>query len=326
MPALIERRKMTRTTYQALKRHILREREKRKLEQEADLALERQRKEVERRKKLENENKNSLQRTKDELIRLEKQLEDLRKEKSKLFAQLKRILETENTKKVNEKKHETQLYLTGGQSGAPNPAIHFLSGTGHMGRPVMFKHAPHHVLPQPSASVHNTAPPPTTSSVKRRSPSPAPNVGGANVFQFHQSNPAGNIYGGGKYQPPGQESYSPYPHHQPQGSNKSMVKLQSQAAIQKSSSDNYPNRHSIGQVHPHNVADNSRGPQLTAPRRALNPTKGGIVASVASYPMHPANPSLSSSRAPPPPRAVLPGSHNINPLRSQYPRDTRPYY
>jgi len=41
--------------------------------------LERQRKEVERRKKLENENKNSLQRTKDELIRLEKQLEDLRK-------------------------------------------------------------------------------------------------------------------------------------------------------------------------------------------------------------------------------------------------------
>jgi len=69
-------------------------------------------------------------------------------EKSKLFAQLKRILETENTKKVNEKKHETQLYLTGGQSGAPNPAIHFLSGTGHMGRPVMFKHAPHHVLPQ----------------------------------------------------------------------------------------------------------------------------------------------------------------------------------
>jgi len=33
MPALIERRKMTRTTYQALKRHILREREKRKLEQ-----------------------------------------------------------------------------------------------------------------------------------------------------------------------------------------------------------------------------------------------------------------------------------------------------
>jgi len=46
---------------------------------EADLALERQRKEVERRKKLENENKNSLQRTKDELIRLEKQLEDLRK-------------------------------------------------------------------------------------------------------------------------------------------------------------------------------------------------------------------------------------------------------
>lgn len=32
MPALIERRKMTRATYQALKRHILKEREKRKQE------------------------------------------------------------------------------------------------------------------------------------------------------------------------------------------------------------------------------------------------------------------------------------------------------
>lgn len=59
-----------------------------------------------------------------------------------MFAQLKCLLETENTKKENEKKHDTQHYQVG-QAGPSNPQIQFLSGTGHMGRPVLYKPALH---------------------------------------------------------------------------------------------------------------------------------------------------------------------------------------
>jgi len=57
-----------------------------------------------------------------------------------LFAQLKKILESENTKKLNEKKEEMHnLPMSAGTQ-----PIQFLSGTGHMGRPVMFNPQKHH--------------------------------------------------------------------------------------------------------------------------------------------------------------------------------------
>lgn len=55
-----------------------------------------------------------------------------------MFAQLKRVLENENTKKENEKKREPVYPVQ-----PPAARVEFLSGTGHMGRPVLYKPTHH---------------------------------------------------------------------------------------------------------------------------------------------------------------------------------------
>ncbi|XP_067948361.1 G protein pathway suppressor 2-like [Watersipora subatra] len=309
MPALIERRKMTRTTYQALKRHILRDREKRKQEHEADLALERQRKEAERRKRLENENKNSLQQTKDELVRLDKQLEELKKAKSKLFAQLKRILESENTRKVNEKKHETQLYPSASQSGHANP--HFLSGTGHMGRPVMFKPTLHSSMPRQNAPVHATAS--GTPQKRQRSISPTPNPAMSGVFSFHPGNQPVSMYGSSKYSST-QDGYTGYSAHsqtKPTDSH-SHAKLLDQSQIHTSTADNY---------HSHQMLQPNIDEQTTSQRISTSTVKGSIV---TGYAMHPNNSAHQAPRGRLPP--VRGSAPQLPPGKSMYQRDSMPYY
>lgn len=93
---MIERPKLTKATYQALKRYILLEREKKKQEQEQDKAQERLRKERELRKRKEEEDSLTLEQTKEQLLQLERRLAELKQDKHGLFSELKKVLHQEN--------------------------------------------------------------------------------------------------------------------------------------------------------------------------------------------------------------------------------------
>ncbi|XP_064650783.1 G protein pathway suppressor 2-like isoform X2 [Lineus longissimus] len=114
MPALIERPKMTKTMYQALKRHIMKEREKKKQEQEQDEAQERMKKEREQRKKKEQEDSMTLEQTKEQVTsnirQQETKLDSLKKEKHELFSQLKKVLHQEDeTRRRAQVKEQNEL-------------------------------------------------------------------------------------------------------------------------------------------------------------------------------------------------------------------------
>lgn len=111
MPALLERPKMTKTMYQALKRHIMRERERKKqAEEEQDAIEEQQRKELEQKKKKEQEDSLTLEQTKEQINDLEKRLERLNQEKHELFSQLKKVLHQEDeTRKRAQIKEQSEL-------------------------------------------------------------------------------------------------------------------------------------------------------------------------------------------------------------------------
>lgn len=90
---------MTRTTYQALKRYIMREREKKKQEQEQDKEQERLKKERELKKKKEQEDSLTLEQTKEQIFQLEEKLKVLKQEKHEMFQQLKKVLNQESEMK-----------------------------------------------------------------------------------------------------------------------------------------------------------------------------------------------------------------------------------
>nr|KAG5699789.1 hypothetical protein BaRGS_013509 [Batillaria attramentaria] len=101
---------MTRTMYEALKRHIMNERAKIKQEQEQDALIERIRKEREQRKKKEEEEALTLEQTKEQLAQLERKLEQLRQEKHQLFLQLKKVLnQEEETRRRAQIKEQRKL-------------------------------------------------------------------------------------------------------------------------------------------------------------------------------------------------------------------------
>ncbi|XP_062610985.1 G protein pathway suppressor 2-like [Saccostrea cucullata] len=128
--ALIDRPKMTKTMYQALKRHIMKERERKKQAQEQDaIMMERLKKEEEMRKKKEQEDSLTLEQTKEQIAQLDKKMEELKTEKHELFSQLKKVLhqEDESRKKAQLKEqselqimqHSTVLGLPHAMSGRP---------------------------------------------------------------------------------------------------------------------------------------------------------------------------------------------------------------
>ncbi|XP_061184587.1 G protein pathway suppressor 2-like [Saccostrea echinata] len=128
--ALIDRPKMTKTMYQALKRHIMKERERKKQAQEQDaIMMERLKKEEEIRKKKEQEDSLTLEQTKEQIAQLDKKMEELKTEKHELFSQLKKVLhqEDESRKKAQLKEqselqimqHSTVLGLPHAMSGRP---------------------------------------------------------------------------------------------------------------------------------------------------------------------------------------------------------------
>lgn len=113
LPSLmIERPKMPRATWDALRAHIVRERQrkKHKLEQSA---------EYERQKKLEREHKKkqeaqSLEETKEQITQLEKNLTNFKKDKHELFHTLKKVLfEDDTRRRSKEAPHppQPQLYM-----------------------------------------------------------------------------------------------------------------------------------------------------------------------------------------------------------------------
>ncbi|XP_064598646.1 G protein pathway suppressor 2-like [Liolophura sinensis] len=173
MPGLtIERPKMTRTMYQALKKHIMKEREKKKQEQQEDAMMERRRKEKELRKKKEEENSLTLEQTKEQIQKLEEKLEGFKQEKHELFSQLKKVLNQEEEARKRAQMKEQNELLSLQQSapyviqGASHPMLHM------SGRPTLYKPAQQMMTQQ---------------SLKRgRSPSPTP----SSMYQSYEKYPS----------------------------------------------------------------------------------------------------------------------------------------
>ncbi|CAG0900672.1 unnamed protein product [Darwinula stevensoni] len=124
---IMERPKMSKATWEALKAHILLERRKKKEEQEADAAEERERKERERRRK---ESQMTLGETREELERLEQRKMALNEEKHELFLQLKKVLNQEETQRRQQilkeqqvRQAETDILRIGGASYPPPGTI-----------------------------------------------------------------------------------------------------------------------------------------------------------------------------------------------------------
>ncbi|KAK3581691.1 hypothetical protein CHS0354_032410 [Potamilus streckersoni] len=166
MPVLLERPKMTKTMYQALKKHIIKEREKKKqAEEEQDALLERQRKEREMRKKKEEEDSLTLEQTKEQIHQLEKKLESLKAEKHELFSQLKKVLnqEEESRKRAQLKEQGEMLSL---QQSYQHPSIP-VSGHAMLlqqpGRPTLYRPTQPHLIPNVALKrPRSPSPPPST--------------------------------------------------------------------------------------------------------------------------------------------------------------------
>lgn len=166
MPALIERPEMSRSMWDALKTHILRERQRKKEEQEADAANEQRRRERENKQK---QDVMTLEETKEQISQIEQRLLQLKDEKHQLFLQLKKVLNEDETRR---KARETSDMASLG---------HYQSTSVPLGgHPNMFLQAGHmpaknpiykSVVQQPSIMVsgphkrpHSPSPPPAQSS------------------------------------------------------------------------------------------------------------------------------------------------------------------
>lgn len=90
--------------WNALKRHIMRERERKKQEREAEVEEERLRKEREAR---EQEDVMTLGETKEQISNLEAKLALLKEEKHQLFLQLKKVLNEDDNRRKQQLKEAT---------------------------------------------------------------------------------------------------------------------------------------------------------------------------------------------------------------------------
>lgn len=159
---------MSRAMWEALKSHIMRERQKKKQEQEQDAAIERLRKERENKQK---QDVMTLEETKEQISQLEQKLEQLRQEKHQLFLQLKKVLNEDETRRKARENDVMSIShyppATIQMGGHPNMFMQ----TGPMsGRSPMYK-----IGPAPQQNLIQTG------ALKRpRSPSPPPQPSGYN--------------------------------------------------------------------------------------------------------------------------------------------------
>ncbi|KAL5020279.1 hypothetical protein ScPMuIL_003171 [Solemya velum] len=186
MPALIERPKMTKTMYQALKRHIMRERDRKKQEQEQDAMMEQQRKERQLKKKKEEEDNLTLGQTREQILQLDKKLEDLTQEKHILFSQLKKLLhqEEESRRRIRIKEQSELMSLQQAYPQHTMPVI--LQPAQIAQQPGQIAQPPGQIAQQ-QAVFRPTQQALIPTGVKRtRSPSPVP-ASSAVYPQYHES-------------------------------------------------------------------------------------------------------------------------------------------
>ncbi|CAH0626905.1 unnamed protein product [Chrysodeixis includens] len=172
--------------WSALKRYIIRERQRKKEEYEAEVEEERLRKEREAR---ERQDVMTLEETKEQIEQLEQKVKHLEKEKQQLFMQLKKLLNEDEIRKRQQQKEnndfssEMQSMKMQSMSNIQIPMFPMQSSTGQgepppsQGRPPPLtshmmskhKHSNHMLFPQQQTIVRG----PIQSGVKRpRSPSP----------------------------------------------------------------------------------------------------------------------------------------------------------
>ncbi|XP_046401988.1 G protein pathway suppressor 2 [Ischnura elegans] len=126
MPAvLVEKPKRNEAMWNALRAHIVRERQKKKQEQEADAEVERQRKERERQQK---QDVMTLGETREQISHLEIRLSQLKDEKHQLFLQLKKVLNEDDIRRRQLVKESNEMMNMHG--GYPTGAVALGSG-GH---------------------------------------------------------------------------------------------------------------------------------------------------------------------------------------------------
>ncbi|XP_069681480.1 G protein pathway suppressor 2 isoform X2 [Periplaneta americana] len=169
MPAVVVGRpKRSEAMWEALKTHIIRERQKKKQEQEADAEVERQRKERERKQK---QDVMTLGETRDQISQLELRLAQLKDEKHQLFLQLKKVLNEDDNrrrqlvvKESNDNMMSMHGYPTVALSG--HQQLFLQQNLPLTGRAPIYKVPPTH------GTQHSLLPP---GALKRsRSPSPPP--------------------------------------------------------------------------------------------------------------------------------------------------------
>ncbi|OQR77596.1 hypothetical protein BIW11_06981, partial [Tropilaelaps mercedesae] len=96
-PSLVmERPKMSLTTWNQLKAHILLQREKKKQELEADQAIQQMKREMEQKRK---RDAMTLEEIKEQVAASEKRLRELQTEKHELVLQLKKVLNEDDAKR-----------------------------------------------------------------------------------------------------------------------------------------------------------------------------------------------------------------------------------
>ncbi|XP_071453747.1 G protein pathway suppressor 2 [Hetaerina americana] len=126
MPAvLVEKPKRNEAMWNALRAHIIRDRQKKKQEQEADAEVERQRKERERQQK---QDVMTLGETREQISHLEIRLSQLKEEKHQLFLQLKKVLNEDDIRRRQHVKESNEMMSMHG--GYPTGAVALGSG-GH---------------------------------------------------------------------------------------------------------------------------------------------------------------------------------------------------
>ncbi|KAL0269281.1 UNVERIFIED_CONTAM: hypothetical protein PYX00_007074 [Menopon gallinae] len=96
MPGTVPGRQRSEAEWQALKNHIIRERQKKKQEQEADAEVQRQRREREQKQK---QDVMTLGETREQISALETRLAALTEEKHQLFLQLKKVLNEDDNRR-----------------------------------------------------------------------------------------------------------------------------------------------------------------------------------------------------------------------------------
>lgn len=154
--------------YEALKRHIMREREKKKqVKQEQDAMMERIRKERELKKKKEEQDNLTLEQTNEQIINLEKRLEELKQQKKDIYSQLKKASHQEDeTFKRAQQKEQNELTMS--QPSYPHPGLTAPQPMLIHGRPALYK---------------PTVPPPMLTGMKRqRSPTPPPSSATSSAY------------------------------------------------------------------------------------------------------------------------------------------------